>query len=516
MEEWIYFLAFQGAHKKLSLEARTSIVSCSRVEDSGCEGRVSKQQANPTRRSFLSGIAATAGALSVGCSAGAKSVKEGRAAEPGGPPDVTLRIAPVVVEIAKNHAISTIGYNNSVPGPLIRLREGVPATIEIFNDTDTPELVHWHGMVVPSKVDGAEEEGSLVTPAHGHLRYRLTPQPSGTRFVHTHVMSMTDLCRGTFTGQFGFVYIDPKRNPGRYDQEIFLATHEWEPYFTMQEEEEYERHEGKEEEPHGWEVRYQRFTINGKCLGSGEPVRVKQGQRVLFHLLNASATENIRLALAGHRFQVVALDGNPVPNPELIDVLELGTAERIDAVVTMDNPGVWIFGSPKEDERKNGMGIVIEYANRSGAPQWISPPKRAWDYTLFGDNRRAPKPDEVIPLVFGLKNGKGRHTFEQWTINGASYDPRTRPRALDRGRRYRLSFDNQSEDMHPVHLHRDSFELIKVNGKPTTGVIKDVVLVKAFQKVEADVTPSMQGLSLFHCHHQVHMDQGFKMLFEVR
>ena len=435
---------------------------------------------------------------------------------PVGPADVTLRIGPAMVEIEKNHAISTIGYNGLVPGPLVRLREGVPVTVDIFNDTDTPEYVHWHGMIIPADVDGAEEEESLVAPPRGHLRYRLTPRPSGARFVHTHVMAMSDLSRGTFTGQYGFVYIEPKNNPGRYDQEVFLATHEWEPYFTRMEEEEEEgvAHQQKEPAPHPWEVRYQRFTINDKCLGYGEPVRVKKGQRILFHLLNASATENIRLALSGHQFQVVALDGNPVPHPQLVDVLELGTAERIDAVVAMENPGVWILGTPKDNDRRNGMGIVIEYADKGGAPRWIAPPNRAWDYTQFGESRQAPKPDEVIPLVFGLTNGSA-HGFEQWTINGKSYDANDDIRALTRGRRYRLIFDNRTDDMHPVHLHRDSFELTKVHGKPTSGVIKDVVLVKAYQKIEVDVTPSMEGLSLFHCHQQLHMDHGFKMLFKV-
>ena len=120
----------------------------------------------------------------------------------------------------------------------------------------------------------------------------------------------------------------------------------------------------------------------------------------------------------------------------------------------------------------------------------------------------------MIPLKFGLATA-GAHGFEQWTINGKSYDPNERPRALARGHRYRLVFDNQSEDMHPVHFHRDSFELMSVNGKPTGGVIKDVVVVKAYQKVEADLTPLIDGLSLFHCHQQLHMDHGFKMLFRV-
>jgi FtsP/CotA-like multicopper oxidase with cupredoxin domain len=435
-----------------------------------------------------------------------------------------MRIGPVLADIAKGHTISTIGYNGTVPGPLIRLREGVPVTVDLFNDTDTSELVHWHGQIIPASVDGAAEEKSLEVPAYGNIRYQLTPQPSGARFVHTHVMSMSDLNRGTYTGQFGFVYIEPKSNPGRYDQEVFLATHEFEPFFGAEEMEEGDEDEEaarkkkefqqKQEKPNGWEIGYQRFTINGKCLGYGEPVRVREGQRVLFHILNGSATENIQLALPGHRFQVIALDGNPVPQPQSVEVLELGTAERISAIVEMRNPGVWILGTPMDDDRKNGMGIVVEYANKTGAPRWVKPQKKPWNYTLFGQDRTAPPADETIPLVFDKVNG-GAGGFNRWTINGSSFDEKAEPRTLTKGKRYRLVFDNQTDDAHPIHLHRNSFELTNVHGKATAGVLKDVVLVKGFRKVEVDVTPVMDGLTLFHCHQQLHMDYGFKLLFHV-
>ena len=117
--------------------------------------------------------------------------------------------------------------------------------------------------------------------------------------MHTHVMSMSDLNRGTYTGQFALVYIEPKNNPGRYDREVFLATHEFEPFFGAEEMAEGDadpetarktkEFQQKQEKPNGWEIGYQRFTINGKSLGHGEPVRVKEGQRVLFHILNGSA-----------------------------------------------------------------------------------------------------------------------------------------------------------------------------------------------------------------------------------
>jgi FtsP/CotA-like multicopper oxidase with cupredoxin domain len=481
------------------------------------------RQARILRRDFISGVAAIAsGALSA-CSINSKSSQPNSPEAPvSGKADVTVRIGPVLVDIAKDHTISTIGYNGTVPGPLIRLKEGVPVTVDLFNDTSSPEFAHWHGQIISAEVDGASEEKSLAVPPNGHIRYRLTPQPSGSRFLHTHVMPMSDVSRGTYTGQFAFVYIEAKNNPGNYDQEVFLATHEWEPFFGAEEDEETEpglpppqyQPGAKEEEPNGWEIGYQRFTINGKCLGFGDPLRVRQGQRVLFHILNASATENIKLALPGHQFQVIALDGNPVPRPQLVDVLELGTAERIDALVEMNNPGVWILGTPKDDDRRNGMGIVVEYANKTGVPRWIAPQPKAWDYTIFGEARETPKPDETIPLVFGKING-GTGQFNHWTINGKEFDEKDSPRTLQKGKRYRLVFDNHTDDAHPVHLHRNSFELTSVYGKPTSGILKDVVLVKGFRRIEADVIPAMDGLTLFHCHQQLHMDYGFKLLLNV-
>ncbi len=470
-----------------------------------------------TRRDFLSRMGGSAGLL-----LGLAEAERGHAADLSGPADVTLRIAPVQLEIAAGRTIRTVGYNGVVPGPLLRFREGATATVDLFNDTDDTEFVHWHGFDVAAKVDGAEEENSLAVLPHGRLRYRMVPVPSGCRYVHTHAMSMADLNRGTFTGQFGFAHIEPKRNPGRYDQEIFLATHEWDPYLTTMEEQEdsspapHAMPPPKEGEAkgHGLEVRYRHFTINGKCLGYGEPIRVKEGQRVLFHFLNASATESARFAFPGHRFQVVALDGNAVPRPQLVDVLELGTAERIDAVVTMDSPGITILGTPDDHHREKGMGIVVEYANRSGKPSWVKPPEQAWDYTIFGESRVVPTPDEVIPVVI-TQVGGGKGTFDQWALNGKAYDAKARPTRLTKGKRHRLVFDNQSDDVHPLHLHRTSFELTNLYGKRTAGLMKDVVMVKGHQKLEVDVTPQMEGLMLFHCHQQLHMDYGFKMMFNV-
>src|SRR5690606_29765357 len=144
-------------------------------------------------------------------------------------------------------------------------------------------------------------------------------------------------------------------------------------------------------------------------------------------------------------FEVVALDGNPVPTPRRVRVLALGVAERIDAIVTMDNPGIWILGTPRDDDRRDGMGIVVEYAGARGEPRWIPPDAVPWDYTIFGASRPAPEPDERIRLVFGKING-GPHGFNRWTINGEQFEDSS-PIPLRAGRRYRLAFENRTDDV---------------------------------------------------------------------
>jgi FtsP/CotA-like multicopper oxidase with cupredoxin domain len=106
--------------------------------------------------------------------------------------------------------------------------------------------------------------------------------------------------------------------------------------------------------------------------------------------------------------------------------------------------------------------------------------------------------------------------FNVWTINGAAFSMEKMASIfhLRFGKRYRLLMRNASDDIHPMHLHRHSFELTRFAGKPTAGVLKDVVLVGPYQEVEVEFTADQPGLTLFHCHMQVHMDFGFMTLFD--
>ena len=270
-----------------------------------------------SRRQFLKATALTAGAALLQPVAGiAQSPME--MPQQGSPsasnhsvsPDYTLRIGTSPIELAPKRIVSLTAYNGQFPGPLVRFKEGRQVTVDLYNDTDVPEQLHWHGQKVPTDVDGAAEEGTPYIPARGKRRITFTPQPAGLRFYHTHNRAGANLSAGQYSGQVGPVYIEPKENPGGYDREVFLVLKEFEPRFSRGGDMAQDflspatRVKALEERgesamkaslakgmPRGYEVGYGSFTINGRMLGHGEPIRVKAGERVLFHILNGSATE---------------------------------------------------------------------------------------------------------------------------------------------------------------------------------------------------------------------------------
>ena len=446
--------------------------------------------------------------------------------------DHKIDIASTTLDLSPRHRLKTTAYNGQVPGALLRFKENRPVTIEVTNHTDRPEVVHWHGLFTPPDVDGAVEEGTPPIQPGSTARYSFTPRPAGFRWYHTHTMAMNDFTRGQYSGQHGFIMVEPRDDPSRYDQEFFLALHDWSAYLVATDD-------------GAMNPSYAVATINGKAMGYGEPLRVKQGQRILLHVLNSSPTEVHWIALAGHSLQVMSLDGNPVPTPRTLPMLRLAPAERVSAIVEMNNPGVWVLGEVRKHVQSLGMAVAVEYANMTGEPRWDQPTDLAWNYEQFAAAQATappaasppPLPVILVPLLFESKF-RGHGAMEAWTINGESY-PQAKAAPLIPGRRYRLQFINNSMDDHPLHLHRHSFELRSLGvplatasggaprggpprgGPPPGGsapdlhgITKDVVLVDARTRAEVEFTADNPGATLFHCHQQNHMDSGFMMLLE--
>jgi FtsP/CotA-like multicopper oxidase with cupredoxin domain len=178
----------------------------------------------------------------------------------------------------------------------------------------------------------------------------------------------------------------------------------------------------------------------------------------------------------------------------------------------MNNPGIWILGAADDHDREAGLGVVVEYAGQMGTPTWQTPSSEAWSYPAFGTPPGEKETAAPIPLVF-RKKFVSSHWQDKGMVNGKQF-PHTDPIHINAGNAYRLIFDNQSDEAHPVHLHRHTFELLNVGGVNTRGVRKDVVMVAAKSQVHAKLLANNPGPTLFHCHNQMHMDFGFMTMFQ--
>ncbi len=225
---------------------------------------------------------------------------------PGGGADYTLRIGTGPVELAPDQIISTTTCNGRFPGPLVRLKEGQRTVVDIFNDTDTPEQLHWHGQFLPVDVDGAAEEGTPFIPARGRRRITLTSGPAGFRFYHTHVAARHKLNAGQYSGQVGPVYIEPRHEPGADDPGIFLVLKEFDPAFSRG--------------------------------GDIHPMRLHR-----------------------HSFELTRIAGRPTSGV-VKDVVMLNGYQEIEADFTADNPGRTLFHCHMQPHMDFGFMGLFNYA----------------------------------------------------------------------------------------------------------------------------------------------------------
>jgi FtsP/CotA-like multicopper oxidase with cupredoxin domain len=428
-------------------------------------------------------------------------------------------------------------YGGSVPGKELRLNAGQRASIRVTNRSGETQTVHWHGLIVPDTVDGVPELGTPPIAAGASQRYDFAVRPAGSRWYHSH------LHEGLFSGMYGpLIVADPHEHAG-YDREIVLmlgafgaripkqssmleARPAGSPGLTrpamnmggmggMMNESGNSAMGGMSMGGSGGSMSammtmrdavYRSYAINGKALHAGNPIRVKRGERLRLRIYNATPTKTLRIALPGHRFTVTHLDGNPVPVQRSIDALELGVAERIDAIVTMDTPGNWILGSTVAGERANGLGIVVAYDGAHGSPAWHDGARDTFHYTAFGHGG-GPLPSATrTDLVLR----KSPLSADAWSVNGKVY-PHTTDIPVVAGRAYLIRFLNMSMMEHPMHLHGHGFELVAVDGVATSGIIKDTVTVRPMGgsvDVLLRANNPFGGRFLLHCHNEQHMSGG--------
>lgn len=474
------------------------------------------------RRAFLKllGLAALAEA---GCGSRRQLVPT---PTPFGVPDVEIALTAQAVqwELAPGKVITAWTYNGHVPGETIRVREGDRVRVTLQNDLPEPTTIHWHGLDVPTNMDGVPDISQPAIQPGETFTYEFEARPAGTRWYHTHFNSAKQMDLG-LSAPF---IIEPLTPDSPTDREYTLVLDDWvtgsaTPSASSTE-------EGMMNDMMGDGMMggmmmgdtgpaYDTFTLNGKAFPATEPLKIKPGERVRLRLINASNMQTFVIRLAGHRLQVTHTDGNPLQSPVEVDAIPIAPAERYDVTFVADNPGQWPLYALNPTHTEGGLKTLVVYQGFESAAEAelnYSPAGLTfWSYDLG-------QGIDFLPAVSGrsraidLTLSGGMMGSSQWTINGKVY-PNTDTLKANLNQLVQVRLSNMSMQAHPFHLHGQSFRVLSVDGQAlSTPLIKDTVDVTAMMgTADIEFVAFNPGDWMFHCHKPMHMDGGMTTLVKI-
>jgi FtsP/CotA-like multicopper oxidase with cupredoxin domain len=239
-----------------------------------------------------------------------------------------LVAGPVQHEFAPGVRAECWGYNGSTPGPTIEAVEGDRLRLYVTNHLPEPTTVHWHGLILPSGMDGVAGLTQRPIPPGETFVYEFTVRHPGTFMYHPHYDEMTQLA----LGMAGMFIVHPKRRRGpRVDHDFVLMTHEWKLEVGA-----------RRPDPNAMSD-FNVLTFNSKAFPATAPLLVGRGERVRIRLGNLSPMDHHPVHLHGLTFQVTATDGGYIPVsaqvPETTVLVPVGSTRVIEFVP--QEPGDW-------------------------------------------------------------------------------------------------------------------------------------------------------------------------------
>lgn len=238
--------------------------------------------------------------------------------------------------------INALTYNGKIPGPEIHASEGDLLKIVLHNNLKVPTSLHFHGLILPHKVDGLPRASGTperyVKPGDSHV-YQFPAGAAGTYYYHPQIVQQEQ----RFKGMYGALIVHP-RLPGRpIDRDIVLLL--------------------AKADGNGKPV----YLVNGLTAPHIPAIDVKAGERIKLRVIN-NLDETVPLHLSGHRLEVTGQNGSDPLEPRVVrDTVAIQPSERIDMEFLANNPGVWSLASelPQQNTSQGrfpgGIAIVLRY-----------------------------------------------------------------------------------------------------------------------------------------------------------
>lgn len=455
-------------------------------------------------------------------------------------------------EIAPGKTLPVWTFNNSVPGPEIRVKQGENVEIVLKNELPEPATIHWHGVPVPNAMDGIPGVTQNAVQPGESFTYAFKADVPGTYWYHSHQDSVNQVDRG----MYGAFIVEPSED-GKTDRDYTLVLDEWmssgmsmsgsgvgnesgseagssgKPGKSEMEgmdhskmdhnkmdmggakPESTDKDGGKQAEMAHDMSMYDLFTINGKSGSLVQELPVKQGERVRLRLVNAGYMSH-RIHLHGHEFQITAADGQALNNPGVLkdSVIDIAPGERYDIEFTADNPGRWQIEDHSDNAAAKGMKAVIVYEGYDAGNDKPNEIEKlpAVDMTKYGEaGRMAFTLDQSYTMTYTMNLNTATKDGETvYTINGKTF-PNTEPIKVNKGDTVKVKLVNDSKtDDHPMHLHGHFFQVLSKNGQALSGspLIKDTLNLKPGEQYVVAFQADNEGDWMFHCHDLHHASAG--------
>lgn len=419
-------------------------------------------------------------------------------------------------------------YNGTVPGSLVRLRQGVPARLVVENRLDQETTVHWHGIRLPNAMDGVPGLTQPPIKAGESFVYEFTPPDAGTFWYHPHANSLEQLGRGLA----GAVIVE-ESEPVAVDRDLVWVLSDW----RLTENGSIASGFGNRMEA-GMSGRVgNTVTLNGR---TSETEAFRSGERARLRLVNASLARIMALRFEGHRPVVVAIDGQPCDShePEGGRIF-LGPAMRVDVILDMQGePGgrydviddfydglsyrlTQLVYDEKPPVREHPLDAPFALPRNPLSEPDLATAERH-RLTLQGGMMSAMMGNGS--MQGGMMGGGGMMGMGDgavWAINGqsmtgdghAGMEPAL---AFKRGRSVVLELRNETTWWHPMHFHGHSLKVLSRNGRPVPhSQWQDTVLMAPKDVVEAAFVADNPGDWMLHCHVMDHQMSGMMTVLRV-
>jgi FtsP/CotA-like multicopper oxidase with cupredoxin domain len=414
---------------------------------------------------------------------------------------------------------SVWAYNEIVPGPEIRLRQGERLRATIENRLPQDTTIHWHGVRLPNAMDGAPNVTQKPILPGENFTYDFTLPDAGTYWYHPHAHSAEQVGRGLMGA---LIVEEPEPLP--VDREIVWVLGD----FRLKD-------DGSIAD--GFNNRMEMsmsgrvgntVTVNGRVR---DRVAVRAGERLRLRLINAAPARIFGLEFTRHRPLVIAFDGQPVePHPPEGGRVVLGPGMRLDLV--LDMTGDPKATAPVIDTFYKGLEYKLADLVYDGAPPFRTktlalPAKLPPNPIPEPDLATAHRHEVMLTggMMGSMAMGAGMPGMmaggTMWAINGVAmpgdHSGHMEPvLTLDRGKSYVLAIENQTAWHHPIHLHGHSFRVITRNGTPTKyREWCDTFLMAPRERAEIAFVADNPGDWMFHCHILGHQESGMMNVFRV-